>query len=63
MSSALSPVVEYVRFLTALVEREDDRSRLLRAVSDAVKPLLRDDGWLPREFAATHPHHYQQYLI
>ena len=59
----VAPIVEYIRRTTAAVERETDRPRLLRAVSDALKPLLRDGAWLPPEFAAAHPDHYQQYLL
>ena len=57
------PIVEYIRRTTALVERKPDVPWLLRAVSEAVKPLLRDAAWLPPEFAAANPDHYQQYLL
>jgi predicted metal-dependent enzyme (double-stranded beta helix superfamily) len=61
MSAA--PIVEFIRRTAQIVERETDVARLLGAVSAAMKPLLRDAAWLPPEFAAAHPEHYQQYLL
>jgi predicted metal-dependent enzyme (double-stranded beta helix superfamily) len=63
MSNAVSPMAEFIRRTAAVVAREPEPSSLLRAVSEAMKPLLRDAAWLPAEFAAAHPQHYQQYLL
>ncbi len=56
-------MIEFIRRATELVEREPAVPRLLPAIAAALKPLLNDAGWLPAAFAASHPEHYQQYLL
>lgn len=58
-----APMIEFIRRTTTLVARKSDVPQVLRAVADAMKPLLRDAGWLPAPFLAAHPEHYQQYLL
>ncbi len=58
-----SPIVAYIRFMTEVVEKDLRTGDLLGQIRAAVRPLLRDGSWLPGEFAAAHPEHYQQYLL
>jgi predicted metal-dependent enzyme (double-stranded beta helix superfamily) len=58
-----SPMAEFIRATTWLVERTPARPLLLEDVRTRLTLLLKEPGWLPAAFAAPHPEHYQQYLL
>lgn len=59
----LSPLREFVRAMTQLVERTQDEPTLITEGTRLLGDLLVDDAWLPDVYAHPHPEHYQQYLL
>lgn len=54
----------FVQGMTRLVERAgNDEPRLLQEGGALLGALVREDDWLPEEFAQPHPQYYQQYLL
>lgn len=59
----LSPLREFVRAMTRLVERTQDEAILIAEGTRLLGDLVGDDAWLPDAYAQAHPEHYQQYLL
>jgi 3-mercaptopropionate dioxygenase len=56
-------VRSFIRDMTeCVVKPQDETARLARA-RQLMGALIARDDWLPDEFAAPHPQHYQQYLL
>lgn len=54
----------FVRDFTDLVdEAGTDEPHILESGADLLADLIANDDWLPDDFAAPHPDHYQQYLL
>lgn len=60
---SIAPLRDFAIAMTRLMERETSESRILKLAQPLLSTLVRDDGWLPDEFAQPHPEHYQQYLL
>lgn len=54
---------DFLGAMTALVTKEQEEARLLERGAPLLHALIAVDDWLPEEFAAPHPDHYQQYLL
>ncbi|MDX1431253.1 MAG: cysteine dioxygenase [Gammaproteobacteria bacterium] len=54
---------EFVRDMTALVEREPEEADMLSAGRGMLRPLISNDDWLPDAFAEPAPDRYRQYLL
>lgn len=62
-ASALAPLRDFVTSLAALLAQQPDEPRILREGGALLRTLVRQDGWLPDEYAQPHPQFYQQYLL
>jgi len=63
MTRDLSRLREFVRGMTALVERTQDEAHLLAGGREQLAALLAQDDWLPDAFAQPDPARYMQYLL
>ncbi|EML7262268.1 cysteine dioxygenase [Raoultella ornithinolytica] len=59
----LEKLRHFIQEVDALHRQFTDESPLLEAVAQRLARLVRQDDWLPDEYALPHPHHYQQYLL
>jgi predicted metal-dependent enzyme (double-stranded beta helix superfamily) len=59
----IAPLRDFVIAMTELVSRETREEVLLAQARPLLGALLKDDTWLPDDFARPHPEHYQQYLL
>jgi predicted metal-dependent enzyme (double-stranded beta helix superfamily) len=63
-SGNLGKLRTFVQEMTGLVERaRHDEPRLLEEGRVLLGALVREDDWLPEDFAQPHPQYYQQYLL
>lgn len=63
-SGNLGKLRTFVQEMTGLVERAmHDEPRLLKEGRVLLGALVREDDWLPEDFAQPHPQYYQQYLL
>jgi predicted metal-dependent enzyme (double-stranded beta helix superfamily) len=62
-TDTIAPLRDFVIAMTTLVGRQAREDRLLAEASPLLATLVREDTWLPDEFARPHPEHYQQYLL
>jgi predicted metal-dependent enzyme (double-stranded beta helix superfamily) len=62
-NDTIAPLRDFVIAMTMLVGREKREDRLLTEARPLLAALVREDTWLPDEFARPHPAHYQQYLL
>ncbi|RCW68645.1 cysteine dioxygenase [Pseudorhodoferax soli] len=64
MSTTQHRLADFVRGFTQVVDAASgDESRILRDGRKLVADLVRQDDWLPEEFAKPDPQYYQQYLL
>lgn len=63
METGLDRLRTFVREMTALVAAEPAESEIIERGGALLGKLVAVDDWLPAEFAAPHPEHYQQYLL
>jgi predicted metal-dependent enzyme (double-stranded beta helix superfamily) len=62
--STLRRLTQFVQDFTALVDEVgEDEPRILERGGRLLSDLVAHDDWLPDAYAATHPDHYQQYLL
>ncbi|MEK9720603.1 MAG: cysteine dioxygenase, partial [Quisquiliibacterium sp.] len=59
----IAPLREFVIGMTRLVERTNDEAELIREGRELLSALIRDDAWLPEEFAQMASDSYRQYLL
>ena len=63
MADQIAPLRHFVRAMTELVSAGDAEAVLLARGHTLLEELIRDDGWLPPEYAAARPDRYAQYLL
>ena len=63
MSGRIAPLRSFVQDLTALVGSTSDEVALLTRGHELLADLVRDDGWLPDEYAIARQDRYAQYLL
>ncbi len=59
----ITPLRTYVRGMTELVDSTSDEGVLLARGRDLLAELIRDDHWLPPEYATARSDRYAQYLL
>ncbi|MGA0796986.1 MAG: cysteine dioxygenase, partial [Quisquiliibacterium sp.] len=59
----IAPLREFVIGMTRLVERTSDEPELIARGRELLSTLIRDDAWLPDEFAQLASDTYRQYLL
>jgi len=59
----VAPLREFVIGMTRLVERTSDEPELIARGRELLSTLIRDDAWLPDEFAQLASDTYRQYLL
>lgn len=60
---SIAPLRRFVRGLTEAIERTTDETILLAEGRDLLADLIRDDAWLPDEYATAREDRYAQYLL
>lgn len=63
MTRDLAPLRHFVQQVGELLERRPAEAEILREGGRLLGDLVRDDGWLPEDFARPSPERYQQYLL
>lgn len=63
MADQIAPLRSYVRQMTELVSETAGESALLARGRELLAELIRDDGWLPAQYAAARSDRYAQYLL
>ena len=63
MSGRIAPLRSFVQDLTELVGSTSDEGALLKRGHELLADLVRDDGWLPDEYAIARQDRYAQYLL
>ena len=63
MSGQIAPLRSFVQDLTELVGSTSDEGALLKRGHELLADLVRDDGWLPDEYAIARQDRYAQYLL
>jgi predicted metal-dependent enzyme (double-stranded beta helix superfamily) len=59
----LTPLNRFVVGMTHLMDQQPDEATVLIEGKALLQELIKDDAWLPDDFAKTHPQYYQQYLL
>lgn len=60
---SIAPLRRFVRGLTEAIERTTEETVLLAEGRDLLADLIRDDAWLPDEYATARADRYAQYLL
>lgn len=58
-----APLQRFVDDVTLLLDGDNEESRLLPKVGEAMRALVAKDDWLEADFAQPHAEYYQQYLL
>ena len=62
-TSRLEKLRHFIQDVDVLHREIGQPEPLLDAVALRLAALVKQDDWLPDEYALPHPHHYQQYLL
>lgn len=63
-NETLAPALQrFVKSVVTLIESGVEESELHPKVGEAMKMLVKEDGWLDPSVAIPHPQYYQQYLL